>query len=89
VSGDFCDGEFYPSHICGCTPDRVIGLATLCHRGIRGEIIMDKMGGSTSKVSVQRSRPTGGNRHGENPLHRNKPDSHSQSWRRHCIILDI
>jgi hypothetical protein len=37
---DFGDGQFYLSRIGGCTPDRVIWLATLFHRGVRGEIMI-------------------------------------------------
>jgi hypothetical protein len=35
-------------HIDGCTPDRVIRLATLFHRGLWGEILMDATGGSAA-----------------------------------------
>jgi hypothetical protein len=57
-------GSEHFSHIGGCSPDRVIWLATLFHSVIRGEIIMDTIGGSTSKVSVRRTCTcrTGGNR---------------------------
>jgi hypothetical protein len=41
------DVQFYFSHTRGCTPDRMIGH--LFHRGIRGEIIMDTIGGSVAK----------------------------------------
>jgi hypothetical protein len=46
-------GQFYLSHIGGCAPDRVIWLTTLFHSVIWGEIIMNAIGGSNSKVCVR------------------------------------
>jgi hypothetical protein len=43
------------SHHGGCTPDRVIWLATLFHRGLRGEIIRIGSAVVQSKVSVRRT----------------------------------
>jgi hypothetical protein len=56
--GDFGDGQFYLSHIGGCSPDRVIWLATLpvLFRGLRRDGT-DCTGGSRSRACY---RTTGG-----------------------------